>query len=161
MPEGGTKLTLNPAALAAAFQSPEELYSPGIPPIAAALLCFVLSMAMHLPWLANTPIAGNMLLAMLQVDHAHHAPAAHQWHRQKCLVTILRQFMEKLKARIVRSFLRNRNRLTMLRHPSCYALSNTEFQTIDHIRVRILRCPQHQLVIFQEVDQARVALHQG
>lgn len=32
MPEGGTKLTLNPAALAAAFQSPEELYSPGIPP---------------------------------------------------------------------------------------------------------------------------------
>src|ERR1019366_4273123 len=48
----------------------------------------------------NFPPPVNMMLAMLQVDHSHHAAAGHQGHRQKRLVAILGQFVEELKARI-------------------------------------------------------------
>ncbi|HET6249545.1 MAG TPA: glycosyltransferase family 39 protein [Tepidisphaeraceae bacterium] len=48
----------------------------GIPPLAAALLCFVLSMAMHLPWLANTPIAGT---EGHRIFPAHSMVQTHWW----------------------------------------------------------------------------------
>ena len=64
-----------------------------------------------------------MMLAMLQVDHTDHAPAAHQRHRQKRLVAVFRQLVKKLKARIERRLFRYRHRLVMLRHPSCNALA--------------------------------------
>src|SRR5258708_15441162 len=72
-----------------------------------------------------------MMLAMLQVYHTHDAAAAHQRHRQECLVTILWEFVEKLKAGIERGLLSHRNRFLMLRDPPGDALPHAEFQPTD------------------------------
>ena len=54
----------------------------------------------------------------------------------------------------------NRHRLLMFRHPSRNALSDAQFQAIDHFGVRILRSPQDEFVALKNVDQAGVALDQ-
>src|SRR5580692_11736220 len=100
------------------------------------------------------------MLAMLQVDDANHAPAAHQGHREKRLVAVFRQFVEKLEPWIVCRFFWNRNRLAMLRDPSGNALPDAQFQPVDHFRMWILRSPQHELIAFQNVNEAGVALDQ-
>ena len=74
-----------------------------------------------------------MMLAMLQVDHAHYSAPAHQGHRQKCLVSIFRELMEKLKARIERCVFRNRNRFLVFRHPAGNSLPQAESEAINHI----------------------------
>ena len=61
---------------------------------------------------------------MLQVDHTHHAPARHQGHGEECFVSVFRQFVEELKARILGGVLRDRNRLAMFRYPAGDAFSD-------------------------------------
>src|SRR5580704_15566696 len=100
------------------------------------------------------------MLALLQVDDANHAPAAHQGHREKRLVAVFRQFVEKLEPWIVRGFFRDGDGLAMLRDPSGNALPDAQFQPVDHFRMWILRSPQNELVAFQNVNEAGVALDQ-
>ena len=48
----------------------------------------------------------------------------------------------------------------MFRHPSCNALPQAKFQPIHDFRMRILRGSQNQILAFQNIDQAGVALDQ-
>jgi hypothetical protein len=48
----------------------------------------------------------------------------------------------------------------MFRYPSGNALSDTKFQPVDYLGMRILRRSQNKFVAFQDVDQAGVAFHQ-
>jgi len=101
-----------------------------------------------------------VMLAVLQIDDAHDAPAAHQGHGEKRLVAVFRQFVEKLEAGIVGSILRNRHRFAMLRDPSRNALSDVEFQPVDHIRMRVPGGAKDKLVAFENIDEAGVAFDQ-
>ena len=98
---------------------------------------------------------------MLQVDHAHHAPARHQRHGQECFISVLRQFMEELEAGILGSVFRDCDRFAMFRHPAGDALSHVQFQPVHNLRVRILGGAEQQFVILQHINQAGIALHQG
>src|SRR5258705_2657648 len=55
--------------------------------------------------------------------------------------------------------MRNRYWFAALRHPSGNALSDAQFQAIDNLLMRILRCPQYQFVILANVNKAGVTLH--
>jgi len=101
------------------------------------------------------------MLAMLQVDDAHDAAAAHQGHREKRFVAVFRQFVEKLEARVMGRFLRDGHRLAMFRDPSSNALPDAEFQAVDHVRMRALGGAQDEFVAFENINEAGVALHQS
>ena len=49
----------------------------------------------------------------------------------------------------------------MFGHPSGDALADSQLQSIDDIRVRRLRCAQHEVVVVEHVHETRVALHDG
>jgi hypothetical protein len=68
--------------------------------------------------------------------------------------------MKKLKAGIVGRVFRDGNRFAMLRDPSRNALSDAEFQAVDHIRMRVLGSAKDELIAFEYVDEAGVALDQ-
>jgi hypothetical protein len=69
--------------------------------------------------------------------------------------------MEKLKARIGRSFFRHRHWLPVLRHPTCNALPDAQFEAVHNFRMLILRSSQDKLFALKNIDQAGVALHEG
>jgi hypothetical protein len=91
---------------------------------------------------ADLATAIDVVLAMLQIDDTHDATAAHQGHRQKCLVTVFRQFVEKLEARIVRRVFGNGYRFAMFRYPSGNALSDTKFQPVDYLEASGFPIPE-------------------
>jgi len=101
------------------------------------------------------------MLAVLQVDDAHDAAAAHQGHREKRFVAVFRQLVEKLEAGVMGSFLGDGHRFAMLRNPSGNALPDAEFQAVDHVLVRVLGGAKDQFVAFQNINEAGVALHQS
>jgi hypothetical protein len=49
----------------------------------------------------------------------------------------------------------------MFRYPAGDAFANIQFQAINHIRVRVLGCPQQQVLILENINQAGIAFHQG
>src|SRR5512141_1966548 len=69
--------------------------------------------------------------------------------------------MEELEARILGGAFGDGDRFEMLGHPSGNALPNPNLQTVDYVRVRILRGPQHKFIFFQNVNEAGIALYQG
>ena len=97
-------------------------------------------------------------LPVLEVDHAHELAARQHRHRQKRLVAILRQFVERLEAWIVERMAAHGHRRPVLGHPAGDALTDPQLQPIDDIGMRRLRRAQHQVVVFQHVDEARIAL---
>jgi hypothetical protein len=101
------------------------------------------------------------MLAMLQVDDANDATAAHQWNGQKRFVTVFRQFVEKLEARIVSGLFWNRNGLAVLGDPSGNTLPDAEFEAVDGFRMRVLGGAQDQFIAFKNVDEAGIAFHQS
>ena len=48
----------------------------------------------------------------------------------------------------------------MFRHPSRNALPHAQFQAIDRVGMRSFGCPQDEVIVFEHIDQAGVALHQ-
>jgi hypothetical protein len=68
--------------------------------------------------------------------------------------------MEKLEARIVRRLFWNCHRLAVSGDPSGNALPHAELEAVDGLGVRIFRRAQNQLIPFEHIDQARIALHQ-
>ena len=58
----------------------------------------------------------------------------------------------------MRRLLRNGHRFAVLRHPSRNALSDAQFQPVDHIGMRILRSSKHKFVAFENIDETGVAL---
>ncbi len=68
--------------------------------------------------------------------------------------------MKELKARVLGCFFRDRYWLEMFRHPAGDALSDAQFQTVDYLRMRVLRSSQHEFVAIEHVNQAGIALHQ-
>ena len=54
----------------------------------------------------------------------------------------------------------NSHRLAMFCDPSRNALSDTEFQAVDDVGMRILRCPENEFIAFENVDEAGVAFDQ-
>ena len=110
---------------------------------------------------ANLSPPIDMVLAVLQIDHAYDAASAKQRDREKRLIAVFRQLVKKLEARIVRRFFRNGNWLAVLRHPACNALSNAKFQAVDDVGVRVLRGAKNKFITFEDVDEAGVALDES
>ena len=48
----------------------------------------------------------------------------------------------------------------MFCHPARDALSQAQFQAVHNLRMAILRSSQDELLLFQHINQAGVALHQ-
>jgi len=109
---------------------------------------------------ANFATPVNVMLAVLQVDDTDHSSPAHQRHGKKCFITVFGQFVEKLKAGILRRLFGDGNGLAMFRHPSRNALPHAQFQAVDNFFVRVFGGAQNQLVAFENINQAGIALHQ-
>ena len=88
-------------------------------------------------------------------------PARQHRHREERFVAILRQLVERLESWIVERVTANGYRGAVRSHPSSDALSHAQLETIDDIRVRRLRRTQHQVVVLEHVDEARVTLDDG
>jgi len=102
-----------------------------------------------------------MMMAVLQIDHAYNASSREDRDRQECLVTIFRQFVEKLEPRVLGGALRNGNWLAMLSNPSGNSLPDAQFQTVDYFLVGILGCAKNQFVIFEDIQEAGVTFYEG
>src|ERR1700730_12734143 len=98
---------------------------------------------------------------VLEVDDAHDPSAAQQRDRQEGFEAILGQFVEEPKTPVQCGILGNHNRLLMLGGPTRNALPDLQLQLTYGFRMGVLRGPQHQLVSFQEVHEARVTLDHG
>jgi hypothetical protein len=101
------------------------------------------------------------MLAVLEVDDTDDAPAAHEGNGEKCFVAVFRKLVEELEAGIMRSFFWNRDGLEMFRDPSSNSLSDAQLQAIDNAGMGILGGAEDEVVPLENINQARVALHQG
>jgi hypothetical protein len=102
-----------------------------------------------------------MMLPVLKIDDTDDTPAAHDGNGEKRFIAIFRKLVKKLEAGILRSIFWNRDGLKMFRDPSCDSLPHAELQAIDNIRMGILGGAQNEIVSFENINQARVALHQS
>ena len=110
---------------------------------------------------SNLAATINVVMAMLQVQHADHASSAHQWNREKSFVAVFGEFVEKLKPRVVRGALGDGDGFAVLGDPSGNSLPHAEFQAIDHFGMRILGSAKDEFVTFEHVDEAGVTLYKG
>src|SRR5262249_45650524 len=95
---------------------------------------------------------------MLEVDYTDNASAAQDRHRKERLITIFRQLAEELEARIAMGIRGQGHWLVMLRGPAGDSLPYPQFQPVHDFGMRVLRRPQDQLVVLQNIDECRVAL---
>ena len=109
----------------------------------------------------NLAAAVLVRLPVLHVDDADQLAARQHRHRQERLVAILGQLVEGLEPRVLERVAAHRHRLAMLGHPAGDALADAQLQPIDDVGVRRLRRAQHQVVVLEHVDEARVARHHG
>jgi hypothetical protein len=98
---------------------------------------------------------------MLQVDDTHSPPARKNGHGKECLVTVLRELGKEPEAGVPGSVAGNRHRLPMLGHPPGDPLSDPQFEAVQDLRMRILRRPQHEFPLFQNVNEAGIALDES
>jgi hypothetical protein len=98
---------------------------------------------------------------MLQIDSSNDPPPAHQRDGKKGFITIFRQLMEELEARIESRPFGNRHWFVMFRHPTGNSLPHAQFEPVHHVRMSVLRCPQDQVLALDNIDQAGIAFHQS
>ena len=110
---------------------------------------------------ANLAVAIDVVMAVLQVQHADHASSAHERHREKRFVTVFRKLVEKLEAGIVCGSFRDRDWFAVLGDPSGNSLPYAEFQAIDNFGMRVLGSPKDEFITFERVDEAGVTLYKG
>jgi len=103
----------------------------------------------------------NMRLPVLQVNHAHDAPAAHQRDREKGFEAVLGKLRKALKAGILPGLFRDSDRFGIFRDPSRNALPHAQFQVVYRLRMGILGSSKHKLVAIKHVNQAGIAPHQS
>src|SRR5258708_2856961 len=98
-------------------------------------------------------------VTMLQVDYADKLAPAEDRHGQKRLITIFWQLVKRSKARIRGGIPRKRYRLLVFRYPARDYLAHAQPQPANFVRVGILGGVQDQSVGFEQIDKARIALH--
>jgi hypothetical protein len=72
---------------------------------------------------------------------------------------IFGQIVEHLKAGIAPCLGGNGHRLLVHRDPSRNSLAQLKVELVHQVGMRILRSPQHQLVMFQDIHKAGIAHH--
>src|SRR5260221_812383 len=101
------------------------------------------------------PVGGTML----QVDYADKLASAEDRHGQERLVTIFRQLVKRAKAGIRGGIPRKRYRLLVFRYPARDSLTHAQPQPVDFFRVWIFGGLPDQFVGFEQIDKARIAVH--
>ena len=99
-------------------------------------------------------------LAMLKIDHAYQLASAENRDGKESFKRVLRQILKPLEARILQGVRGNRHWLPVPAYPTCDSLPQADTEVINYIRVLILRCAQNQLIVFQYVHEARIAIDQ-
>jgi hypothetical protein len=99
-----------------------------------------------------------MRLAVLHVDHTHHAVARDDRGGKKCLESVFRQLAEIFKTRIAISFAGNRDEPPFARHPSRQTLVQFQPDAPDLSFVMRIGSAQNQVFAVAKVNQARIAL---
>jgi len=100
-------------------------------------------------------------LAVLHVDDSDGASAAEERDGEKGFVTVFGKLVEELEARILGSIARDGYWFEVLGNPSGDTLADLELKAVENFGVGILGSAEHKFLVFQHVNEARIALDQG
>jgi len=96
-------------------------------------------------------------LPVLQVDHANHSAPAKDRHGQEGFKGVLGQIVKYLEPGVDGGVGGYSHGLAVFGNPARYPLTYGDSKAIYQIGVRVLRCPQNQLVILPDEDEAGIA----
>jgi len=103
----------------------------------------------------------DVRLAVLHVDDSDGASAAEERDGEKGFVTVFGKLVEELEARILGSIARDGYWFEVLGNPSGDTLADLELKAVENFGVGILGSSEHKFLVFQHVNEARIALDQG
>jgi len=102
----------------------------------------------------------DVRLAVLHVDDSDGASAAEERDGEKGFVTVFGKLVEELEARILGSIARDGYWFEVLGNPSGDTLADLELKAVENFGVGILGSAEHKFLVFQHVNEARIALDQ-
>jgi len=100
----------------------------------------------------------DVRLPVLHVDDAHGTSAAEERDGKKSFVTVFREFVEELEARILGGVAGDGYRLKVLGDPSGDALANLKLETVEDFGVGVFGGAEDKFLVFQNIDEAGIAL---